>query len=133
MQKIVFICQKNGGKSQMAAAVMRKHAGASAEIYSAGTKVGTELNQESVTALTARGYSVEGEYPKALSPEMLEDALAIFLGEEAQVESLTTGYERWITVEPSKQGIKGAERMNLILDDIEKRVFDLIKRLELDR
>ena len=34
---VLFVCGKNGGKSQMAAALMRRAAGASVAVYSAGT------------------------------------------------------------------------------------------------
>jgi Low molecular weight phosphotyrosine protein phosphatase len=37
---ILFVCVKNGGKSQMAAGLMRKIAGNSVEVHSAGTQTG---------------------------------------------------------------------------------------------
>jgi arsenate-mycothiol transferase len=37
---ILFVCVKNGGKSQMAAGLMRKISGDSVHVYSAGTKPG---------------------------------------------------------------------------------------------
>lgn len=45
---VLFVCVKNGGKSQMAAALMRHHAGDRVVVHSAGTKPGTTLNAESV-------------------------------------------------------------------------------------
>ncbi|MBP1055007.1 low molecular weight phosphatase family protein, partial [Rhodococcus qingshengii] len=35
---VLFVCVKNGGKSQMAAGLMRKAAGDQVDVYSAGTK-----------------------------------------------------------------------------------------------
>ena len=40
---VLFVCVKNGGKSQMAAGLMRKIAGDTVQVYSAGTKPGTAL------------------------------------------------------------------------------------------
>ena len=34
---VLFVCVKNGGKSQLAAGLMRKLAGDRVEVYSAGT------------------------------------------------------------------------------------------------
>lgn len=127
MNTILFVCKKNSGKSQMAAAVMRKTAGEGVRVLSGGTHPGTDLNTESVEALEARGYSVEGEYPKPVTAETLAEVDAVIvLGNEAQLE-VPEGvrFERWNTVEPSEQGIGGSQRMNLILDDIEERVARL--------
>ncbi|WP_414929943.1 low molecular weight phosphatase family protein, partial [Tsukamurella pulmonis] len=38
---VLFVCVKNGGKSQMAAGLMRKTAGDAVAVYSAGTKPGS--------------------------------------------------------------------------------------------
>ena len=35
---VLFVCVKNGGKSQMAAGLMRKIAGDTVQVYSAGTQ-----------------------------------------------------------------------------------------------
>ncbi|GAA1353110.1 low molecular weight phosphatase family protein [Falsarthrobacter nasiphocae] len=124
MKTVLFVCSKNGGKSQMAAAVMRKGAGEELRVVSGGTNPGSGLNAQSVASLEARGYSVEGEYAKAIAPETLEAAdVVVILGNEAQLD-VPEGrrVERWLTREPSEEGIEGAERMNLILDDIEQRV-----------
>ncbi|MGX1770439.1 arsenate-mycothiol transferase ArsC, partial [Dietzia sp. NPDC055343] len=41
---VLFVCVKNGGKSQMAAALMRLHAGEAIEVHSAGTRPGSAVN-----------------------------------------------------------------------------------------
>ena len=41
---VLFVCVKNAGKSQMAAGLMRKIAGDTVHVYSAGTKPGDTLN-----------------------------------------------------------------------------------------
>ncbi len=131
MKTVLFVCKKNGGKSQMAASIMRARAPENIRVFSAGTQPGESLNALSVQTLEARGYSVEGEYPKAAEGELVEQSdLVVFLGNEAQLD-LPEGVsaERWSTVEPSLNGIEGEERMNLILDDIEARVNDLVQRI----
>ncbi|CAB0670796.1 low molecular weight phosphatase family protein [Corynebacterium diphtheriae] len=127
MRTIIFVCKGNGGKSQMAAAVMHKLGGDRFRVISAGTHPGTALNPESVQALETRGYSVAGEYPKPLIGDTARHAdRVIVLGGEAVVEIPHVTVERWNTVEPSLDGIVGMPRMKLILDDIEQRVRKLI-------
>ncbi|HEY5151650.1 MAG TPA: low molecular weight phosphatase family protein, partial [Mycobacterium sp.] len=42
---VLFVCVKNGGKSQMAAGLMRKAAGDTVTIDSAGTAPGATINE----------------------------------------------------------------------------------------
>ncbi|GAB3305550.1 arsenate-mycothiol transferase ArsC [Pseudoclavibacter terrae] len=130
-RNIVFVCQKNGGKSQMAAALMRSVAGPEVQVTSAGTKPGTALNQQSVDSLAEIGVSVGDEHPKQLTPEMIDAAdLIVVLGAEARVpETAGVGLETWITDEPSERGIEGMDRMRLVRDDIRARVEVLNHRL----
>ena len=48
---VLFVCVKNGGKSQMAAGLMRKAAGDAVQLYSAGTKPANAINDLSAQAL----------------------------------------------------------------------------------
>ena len=41
--QVLFVCVKNGGKSQMAAGLMRYRAGGAVQVDSAGTRPGNEL------------------------------------------------------------------------------------------
>ena len=128
---VVFVCQKNGGKSQMAAALMRELAGGTVDVVSAGTKPGTGLNAQSVQSLDELGIDVGDEHPKALTADMVESAdIVVVLGAEAQVDRIPgVRFETWITDEPSERGIEGMERMRLVRDDIRSRVVELRNRL----
>lgn len=128
---VTFVCQKNGGKSQIAAALMRHLAGDSVVVTSAGTKPGAALNAESVESLAEIGVGVGDEHPKALTPEMVETSdVVVVLGTEAQVAEVPgTLVETWVTDEPSERGITGMDRMRLVRDDIRSRVEDLERRL----
>ncbi|KQO45237.1 arsenate reductase [Frigoribacterium sp. Leaf263] len=128
---VVFVCQKNAGKSQMAAALMRDLAGDEVTVRSAGTKPGAALNAQSVQSLQELGIDVGDEHPKALTADMIATAdVLVTLGTEAKVEGIpTVRFETWITDEPSERGIEGMERMRLVRDDIRSRVADLRNRL----
>ncbi len=126
--QVLFVCVKNGGKSQMAAGLMRHRAGESVGVDSAGTKPGTAINALSGQSLHEIGVDIGSEMPKALTPELMAAAdLLVVLGREARIEaSDDVRIEYWDTDEPSERGIEGLERMRLVRDDIAARVDALV-------
>ncbi|WP_416062016.1 low molecular weight phosphatase family protein [Rhodococcus indonesiensis] len=125
---VLFVCVKNGGKSQMATALMRKAAGGRIAVHSAGTAPGSALNALSVQVLEEVGAPVDGEYPKPIDPQLLRAVdLVVTLGRDARVDAEYV--ENWDTDEPSERGIDGIERMRLVRDDIAARVDALAARL----
>lgn len=131
--EILFVCVGNGGKSQMAAAIARKLAHDTVIIHSAGTKPGSKLNGESVEALKEIGAEEFVDHPKAIDPQILTRAdKVIVLGGDAEVDMPTGArgeMERWLTVEPSHDGVEGMDRMRLVRDDIADRVSALLGAL----
>ncbi|WP_175935672.1 low molecular weight phosphatase family protein [Corynebacterium sp. Marseille-P4321] len=126
--KVLFLCVRNSGKSQMAAALAEKHAGERLEIHSAGTEPGTKLNQESVEAIAEVGADMSQGVPKPIDPEVLRTAdRVVLLGSEVQLDAPNT--ERWLIDEPSARDITGPERMRLVRDDIDARVQKLVSEL----
>ena len=128
---VLFVCSKNGGKSQLAASLMNQLANGSVTVYSAGTKPGKSLNPQAVESLTELGIDISSEHPKPVTEDVLDvvDAV-IVLGTEAKLEPREgTRFEVWETDEPSERGIEGMERMRLMRDDIRSRVRDLYEDL----
>ncbi|TRW79455.1 low molecular weight phosphatase family protein [Mycolicibacterium sp. 018/SC-01/001] len=121
---VLFVCVKNAGKSQMAAALMRHLAGDSVDVYSAGTRPGDTVNALSAAALDEIGIDIAGERPKPLDNTMIREVdVVVTLGREAHVAPVPgTRFQAWDTVEPSESGIDGIARMRLIRDDIARRV-----------
>lgn len=132
---VLFVCVKNGGKSQMAAGLMRHLAVDQVDVESAGTRPGTSLNDLSVSTLLEVGVDIRSEVPKPVTPDLVRAAdLVIILGSEAHVEPVEgTRVETWDIDEPSERGIEGAERMRLVRDDIAARVRQLASDLDLQR
>ncbi|WP_159612522.1 low molecular weight phosphatase family protein [Glutamicibacter sp. JC586] len=129
---VLFICSRNAGKSQMAAALMDYISGGTITSYSAGTNPGTGINQEAVASLAQSGADMSGGTPKPIDSKVVEQVdRVIILGTDAHPNfeaSVTT--ERWVTYEPSEDGITGSERMNLIRDEIAERVRELFHEME---
>jgi arsenate-mycothiol transferase len=130
---VLFVCVKNGGKSQIAVALMRHLAGDAFEVYSAGTKPGDRLNNLSIQAVEELGASMAGEYPKPIDPAVLARVdRVIVTGGDARVDPLPAmrgQIEVWETDEPSERGIEGMERMRLVRDDLNQRVHVLAAAL----
>lgn len=57
---VLFVCVRNGGKSQMAAGLMRATAGDRVEVHSAGTSPGEKINALSAEVLAEQGVDIGG-------------------------------------------------------------------------
>jgi len=130
---VLFVCVKNGGKSQMAAALMRHHAqatGTRVEVYSAGTQPGASINQLAAEVVAEIGADMSQETTKAIDPGLLARVdRVVVLGQEAKVEpveDMTGTIDTWITDEPSQRGIEGIDRMRIVRDDIDAHVRTLL-------
>jgi arsenate-mycothiol transferase len=128
---VLFVCSKNGGKSQLAAGLMNQLAAGAVTVHSAGTKPGKSLNPESVESLAELGIDITGEHPKPVADEVLDAVdVVVVLGTEAKLEPRDgTRFEVWVPDEPSERGIEGMERMRLVRDDITARVQKLLAEL----
>jgi len=128
---VLFVCVKNGGKSQMAAGLMRKIAGNAVTVGSAGTNPGSAVNGLSAETLLEVGVDISDQTPKQLTDDLTAAAdRVIVLGRDAQVQSAdSTPVEYWDTDEPSERGIDGIERMRLVRDEINRRIEKLAQQL----
>ena len=128
---VLFVCVKNGGKSQMAAGMMRHLVGKRVDVDSAGTYPGEKVNALSAEVLLEIGVDITGGRPQQLTDAMIADAdRVVVLGRDAHVASVAgTPVEVWDTDEPSERGIDGLERMQLVRDDIHRRVQSLVQEL----
>lgn len=128
---VLFVCVKNGGKSQMAAGLMRQAAGDTVDISSAGTHPGTTINALSAQALAEVGVDITDQTPRQLTDQMIAAVdRVIVLGRDAQVTPVAgTRVQVWDTDEPSERGIDGIERMRLVRDDIATHVHALAREL----
>lgn len=125
---VLFVCRRNGGKSQMAAGLMRKEAGERVDTYPAGTEPGEAINELSAQSLTEVGIDITGERPKPIDPDLLRSVdRVVILGREAKLEPIEgVQIDYWDIDEPSERGI---ERMGLVRDDITTRVGRLASDL----
>lgn len=83
---VLFVCVKNGGKSQMAAGLMKLEVGDSVTVTSAGTKPGSAVNALSAEVLQDLGADITTEEPTLLTEDDMRAAgNVVVIGTEAQV------------------------------------------------
>ena len=68
---VLFVCVKNGGKSQMAAGLMRQAAGDAVTVDSAGTAPGSSVNALSAEVLAEVGVDITDQVPKAITDDLV--------------------------------------------------------------
>lgn len=71
---VLFVCVHNAGRSQMAAALLKKNAGDSINVLSAGSQPADELNPAVVEVMAEKGIDLTSEIPKLLSDESVQQA-----------------------------------------------------------
>ena len=126
--EVLFVCVQNAGRSQMAAALLKHHAGDRVHVRTAGSAPAGEIHPDVATALAAGGIDVGEEFPKPLTDEVVQaadvvvtmgcgDACPIYPGKR---------YEDWEVGDPA-----GADpvRVRAIAEEIEARVVKLIESL----
>lgn len=126
MTSVLFLCNTNRGKSQMAAALAKKHA-PEWEIYSAGVKTTEQhreqgVNAEAKASLAKVGADMSG------TPTLIDSSLAASVDHVIVVGGADYDgeAERWEIIDPSERGLEGEERMDALRDDIDERVRDFL-------
>ena len=122
MTSVLFLCNTNRGKSQMAAALARKHA-PDWEIHSAGVKTTEQhreqgVNAEAQASLAKVGADMAGT-PTLIDRDLASSVDHVIIVGDADYDGVA---ERWEIEDPSVRGLEGAERMDALRDDIDARV-----------
>jgi len=125
---VLFVCVHNAGRSQMAAAWLRKLSGGHVEVRSGGSEPGERINPAAVEVMREVGIDLSGEQPKRVTTDAVAvsdvvitmgcgDACPIFPG---------IRYEDWQVTDPAGQPIEAVRRVR---DDIRVRVEALVHEL----
>lgn len=127
--RVLFVCVANAGRSQLAAALMRKHAGAAVVVRSAGSMPAPEVHAV-VRPLLAEidPGADDGAFPKPLTDDAVRAAdVVVTMGCGDSCPVLPgTRYEDWPVGDPALASAEGARA---IRDDIEARVLALAAEL----
>jgi protein-tyrosine-phosphatase len=131
MNKILFICVENAGRSQMAEAFFRKYMPKGFEAISAGTKPSTHVNPTVLQAMKEIGIDIENQIPKHISQQIIDESeKAINMGcmdKESCPALFVKDVVDWQIPDPKGKSI---EEVREIRDQIKTKVMILIKSLE---
>jgi arsenate reductase len=125
---ILYLCNHNAGRSQMAAAFTAHLGQDRVSVMSAGSTPASEVNTVAVQAMEELGIDLSGEFPKPVTDEVVHaadvvvtmgcgDACPIYPGKR---------YLDWEVADPAGEPM---EVVRAIRDDICRRVEDLLTEL----
>jgi protein-tyrosine-phosphatase len=126
MQKVIFACVHNAGRSQMAAAFFRQFADpAKAEGISAGTDPGLRVHPEVLAVMQEIGIDLSAAKPQKLTQELANDATLLITMGCGDKCPYVPGLRRddWPLRDP--KGLP-AEEVRAIRDEVRDRVQNLI-------
>ena len=128
MERVVFACRHNAGRSQMAAALFDAAADpARARSVSAGTTPGERVHPEVAVVMGEVGLDLSAARPQLLTAELAAGArllVTMGCGEDCPcVPGLEV--EDWPLPDPKGQPL---ERVREIRDEVRRRVEELVAR-----
>ena len=122
----LFLCVKNGGKSQMALGWFKELAGDRALAWSGGSEPGASLSATAIEAMAEKGIDITGEYPKPWTEERIRAADVVITMGCGDTCPYYPGrrYEDWSFDVPA--GLEGLEATRNVRDQIEAKVRVLL-------
>ncbi|MFA1549753.1 arsenate reductase/protein-tyrosine-phosphatase family protein [Actinomadura chokoriensis] len=130
--EVLFVCDANAGRSQMAAALAKARERGRVHARSAGTTPAAELELAVVEVLAEIGVDLSAEFPKPLTDELVAATdLVVTLGCGGAC-ALVPGvrYLDWTVPYPAGQPL---DEMRRIRDDLDLLITDLLATLDPQR
>jgi arsenate reductase (thioredoxin) len=130
--EVLFVCVHNAGRSQMAAALLERHASGRVRVRSAGSAPADEVNPAVVAAMAELGVDISRELPKPLTDvnaSVADVIVTMGCGDACPVYP-GKRYLDWELDDPAGQPIEVVRR---IRDDIDRRVRKLLTELVASR
>jgi len=127
--EVLFVCVHNAGRSQMAAGLLKLRSDDRIQVRSAGSAPGEQINPAAITVMEELGVDMSQEFPKPLTDEAVRAADVVVTMGCGDACPVVPGvrYEDWPLDDPAGLGV---DAVRPIRDEIERRVRDLLTRLE---
>jgi len=130
VQKVLFVCVENAGRSQMAEAFANLYGREKIRASSAGTMPSNNIHPLIVKVMLEKGIDISKNKPKLLTTKMLQDADAVIaMGCDAKGFCPAPLLKKVINWELKNPKGKSIEKVRQIRDEIEKNVLKLISDL----
>ena len=128
MDRVIFACVHNAGRSQMALGFFTHLPGEQAVAWSGGSEPGAEINPAAVQAMAEVGIDITEEFPKPWTDEFVQAADVVITMGCGDACPILPGkrYEEWVLPDPAGQSV---DAVRPIRDDIEERVRRLLTDL----
>ena len=125
MKYVLFVCNHNAGRSQIAQALFERHAPADVRAESAGSTPAEEVWPSVIEAMREIGVDLSDRRPKKLTTEMqLHADWAVTMGCGDACPYVATRVDDWDIPDPAGKSI---EDVRAIRDELEERVKDLVE------
>ncbi|MDD5095051.1 MAG: arsenate reductase ArsC [Dehalococcoidia bacterium] len=129
MKRVLFICVRNSGRSQMGEAFFNRMAKGKAFAVSAGTQPASDIDPTVREAMAEVGIHMRGQKPKILTPGFFDHAdrvVTMGCGVEDTCPASFVPAEDWGLEDPSGQPL---EKVRQIRDQIKARVEQLVSEI----
>ncbi|HEY4584630.1 MAG TPA: arsenate reductase ArsC [Acidimicrobiia bacterium] len=125
---VLFMCVHNAGRSQMAAALMRRLGADRVEVFSGGSEPADGVNPAVVAVMTELGIDISSEVPRLWAEEAVRAADVVVTMGCGDVCPFYPGkrYLDWELDDPSGMTV---DEVRPIRDELERRVRALIGEL----
>ena len=126
--RVLFVCVRNAGRSQMAAALTTHQSGGQIEVLSAGSEPADKVNPVAVEAMAELGIDISQGHPTLLQDAAVAASDAVIMMGCGDVCPIYPGivYEDWELTDPAGQDLA---TVRAIRDEISERVAVLVTRL----
>ncbi|MGZ0711871.1 arsenate reductase/protein-tyrosine-phosphatase family protein (plasmid) [Coraliomargarita sp. W4R53] len=129
LPEVLYVCEQNAGRSQMAAAITAHLSGGRVHVRSAGSLPAHQLNPDVVTVLAEAGIPLADAYPKPLTDDVVQAADVVVTMGCGDACPLYPGkrYEDWQLADPAELDLDG---VRTVRDEIVAHVQALLAELE---
>ncbi|MBG6238633.1 protein-tyrosine-phosphatase [Mycetocola sp. CAN_C7] len=126
--EVLFVCEQNAGRSQMAAVLTQALSGGAVHVRSAGSAPARELSSTVVEAMAEIGLNLDEAFPKPLTDDVVQAADVVITMGCGDACPIYPGkrYQDWELVDPAGQPI---EVVREIRDQIASHVEGMLSGL----
>jgi len=126
--EVLFVCTRNAGRSQIAAAFLEELGGGRVRVRSAGTMPADDVHPEVVEAMAEVGIDLAGRRPTTLRDETVRESDVVITMGCGDACPVYPGkrYEDWDLADP---GGRPLDEVRGIRDEIRSRVEGLLASL----